>query len=153
MPLFVFPGPFPDDAETRALRAATREGPVQLRAFSTDFAHWLAASALSISLAGYNTTVQLLASGVRSVVVPDPEMSDQGPRARRLAELGLATVVEPGPDPVEAIAAAVEAALARPRPRHGLDLGGVAATRAIIETLGAASEAGRARPRPASTSG
>ena len=137
--LQVFPGPSPSADETRALRAAARGGPVRLRAFSPDFAGWLRASELSISRAGYNTTVQLLAAGVRAVVVPDPDMSDQAWRARRLAELGLATAVLGAPADAAAIAAALAEAWAGPRPpAHGLDLDGVGGTRALLE----AGEAG-----------
>lgn len=132
--LQVFPGLAPDAAEAAALREATREGPVRLRAFSPDFAGWLRASALSMSRAGYNTTVALLGTGVRAVVHPDPGMSDQVWRARRLAELGLATVVE-GPPQSGSIAEALEQAWSGPLPpNHGLDLDGVAGTRRLLET-------------------
>ncbi len=142
MTLQVFPGPAPSDEELAALRAATRSGPLELRSFSPDFASWLRSSALSISRAGYNTTVQLLATGKPAVVVPEPGMSDQGPRSRRLAELGLATVVEGHPPDEAAIAAAIQAALGRPRPRPpSFDLDGVAGTRALLEALGAGSGA------------
>ena len=137
MQLLVFPSPFPGADEVEALRAATRGGPFQLRTFSPDFTTWLAGSALSISRAGYNTSSQILKVGARSVLVPDPDRSDQGPRAMRLAELGLATVVEGRPARVEDIAAAIETALTRPPARHEFDLDGVATTRAILEKLGA----------------
>jgi predicted glycosyltransferase len=87
-----------------------------------------------MSRAGYNTTVALLATGVRAVVHPDPGMSDQVWRARRLAELGLATVVE-GPPRSGSIAQALEQAWDGPLPpAHGLDLDGVAGTRRHLET-------------------
>lgn len=135
MQLFVFPNPFPGADEVEALRAATRGGPFQLRTFSPDFTTWLAGSALSISRAGYNTASQILKARARSVLVPDPDMSDQESRAMRLAELGLATVVEGRPAHVENIAAGIETALARPPVRHELDLEGVVTTRAILEKL------------------
>jgi predicted glycosyltransferase len=136
MELHVFPGPSPPEPESEALRAAARGGPIRLREFSPDFGRWLAASELSISRAGYNTTVQLLAAGTRAVVVPDPGMSDQVYRARRLAQLGLAVDGGEGED-ADALAAALEWALARPRPRpHGLGLEGVAGTRALLEAGG-----------------
>jgi len=135
MPLLVFPGPV-GEADAGALHAAIGHEPVQLFGFSSDFPAWLAGSALSISRAGYNTCAQILASGIRSVLVPNPDNADQAPRARRLAELGLATVVEG--DRPDAIATAIVAALARPPTRHTLDLDGVAATRAVLE-----------QPRPA----
>lgn len=128
--LEVFAGAFAGQPELETLREAAAGGPVSLCPFSPEFAGRLAASALSISRAGYNTTALLLRAGVPAVVVPDPAMSDQGPRARRLAELGLATLATGDAD---ALAAAIETALARPPARHGFDLDGVAGTRALVE--------------------
>jgi predicted glycosyltransferase len=94
---------------------------------------------------------------VRAVVVPNPDNSDQEPRGRRLAQLGLASVVEGAVPSVEALAAGIEEGLARPAMRHELDLGGIAATRAFLERAasarrrrrggGIAPDSGRLRPR------
>ena len=132
MPLLVFPGPV-GEADHAALQRAIGDGPGRLFGFSPDFPAWLASSALSISRAGYNTCGQILAAGTRSILVPNPENADQAPRARRLAKLGLATVVEREPLDAEAIASAVVTALAAPPGRHTLDLEGVPATRAMLE--------------------
>ena len=113
MPLLVFPGPV-GAADHAALRAATVDAPSRLLGFSPDFPAWLAGSALSISRAGYNTCAQLLAAGTRSILVPNPENADQAPRARRLADLGLATVVPGDPPDADAIASAIVTALAGP---------------------------------------
>ena len=137
MPLVAFPSPVTGAGDMGALRAATAGGPFQLRDFSPDFDGWLAGSALSISRCGYNTAVQILSSRVRAVVVPNPDNSDQEPRGRRLAELGLATVVEGATPSVEALAAGIEEAMARPPMRHDLDVGGIAATRAFLERTNA----------------
>jgi predicted glycosyltransferase len=145
MSLFVFPSPDASTADVAALSAATCDGPFRLCEFSPDFDAWLAGSALSISRCGYNTAVQLLQARVRSVLVPNPDNSDQPPRARRLAKLGLATVIEGAAPPVEAIATAIEEAMARPPVEHALDLDGVAATRRILEELVAG--AGPSAPR------
>jgi predicted glycosyltransferase len=132
MRLLVFPGPI-DQAGHSALRTATGDEPYQLFGFSPDFPAWLAGSALSISRAGYNTCGQILASGTRCILVPNPDNAEQAPRARRLAELGLATVLEGDPPDADAIASAMASGLARPPARHALDLDGVAATCALLE--------------------
>jgi predicted glycosyltransferase len=137
MRLVVFPAPFADTRQTEALRTAARDAPVELRAFSPEFAGWLDGAELSVSRAGYNTAWQIVRAGTRGVLVPDPAMSDQEPRAERIAELGLATVVPGRPLRVDAIAAAMEEAMTRRSARSRLDLGGVAGTRAIVEKLGA----------------
>jgi len=131
--LRVFPGAWGPPDEPAALRAAAAGAPVHVEGFSPEFPRWLAGAVLSIGRAGYNTAAQLLRARVRAVVVPDAGMSDQGPRARRLAARGLATVVEGDPPRADDLAAAIRAALAGPAPRHALDLDGVAATRALLE--------------------
>lgn len=132
--LHVYPGVFAPPEDEAALRAAAIPT-IQIMRFTPDFDRVLRASALSISRAGYNTTVQLLQAGIPAVVVPDPRMSDQPPRARRLAARGLAAVVEGDPPDEAALVTAIGQALARPRAAHGLDLAGVAGTRAIVERL------------------
>lgn len=132
--LYVYPGLFVGTDEHAALRAATTPA-IELRRFTPDFDRVLAASALSISRAGYNTTVQLLQARIPVVVVPDPRMSDQPPRARRLAARGLATVVEGDPPGEDVLVTAIGEALARRPAAHSLDLAGVAGTRAIVERL------------------
>lgn len=135
MSLFGFPSPDASAADIAALSAATCDGPFRLCEFTPDFDAWLAGSALSISRCGYNTAVQLLQARVRSVLVPNPDNTDQPPRARRLAKLGLAAVIEAAAPPVEAIATAIEEAMALPTVEHSLDLNGVAATQTILEEL------------------
>jgi predicted glycosyltransferase len=134
--LRVHPGLFATSEEEATLRAAATPA-IELVRFTPAFGRVLGASALSISRSGYNTTVEILQARVPSVVVPDPRMSDQPPRARRLAARGLATVVEGDPPDADSLVAAFGEALARPRVEHDLDLAGVAGTRAIVERLSA----------------
>jgi predicted glycosyltransferase len=129
-PLLVFPGGSASADECEALAAAA--GNVRVRPFGPEFGAVLEAATLSISRAGYNTCAALLRSRTRAVLVPDPAMSDQTFRARRFADLGLAQTVEGDPPPVEALAAAMRAALAGPPPRHDLDLDGAARSEASI---------------------
>ena len=134
MRLLVFPDPRTAAADGDAIGVAGDER-VRVCGFTGEFGSWLAGSAFSMSRGGYNTTVDLLHARVPAVVVPDVRMSDQRARARRLAELGLAAIVERDPPSPEAIAVAIGRALAAPRPRHSLDLNGVATTRALLERL------------------
>jgi predicted glycosyltransferase len=108
---------------------------VRIEPFAADFQARLAGSALSVSQAGYNTCVELLAARVPAVLVPNPRMSDQRIRAERLARHGLAEVVDGDPPAVEALAQAMGRALGSPPPVHRFDLGGVARTRRLLEAL------------------
>lgn len=97
---------------------------------------------LSLSQAGYNTIVDILQAKTRAVVVPFAanNETEQGHRARTLAERGLVTMVESGtqgaPSAV-ALAAAIEAALAAPAPAiaHHINLAGAEASARIVAEL------------------
>ena len=134
-PLVIFCGLFWSEIDLARIRLATAVGPFELRPFGSDFVAWMAAADLSISRAGYNTCTNLLQTGCRALLLPDPRMSDQLFRAQRLAALGLTNVLAQGALDVGSLADAIAAALRRPPPRHGLDLDGVRGTRTLLESL------------------
>lgn len=109
------------------------DGPaVFVESFRPDLVALLEGAALSVSQAGYNTVLDLLASGVRAIVVPFEASGDeQALRARLFAARGLLRVVEEGEDLPGRLATAMEAGLAAPAPpaTPAIDLGG--ATRAV----------------------
>jgi predicted glycosyltransferase len=108
--------------------------------FRPDFSARLRSCALSISQAGYNTTMDLLAAAARAVVVPFETASEteQRRRAEILAARGMLTVVpEAGLTP-QSLADGIAAALARPPPPcAGIDLSGAATTARLVAELAA----------------
>jgi predicted glycosyltransferase len=64
--------------------------------FTGEFLSFLAAADLSISMAGYNTSMNLLAAGVPSLVYPFGQNREQRLRAKKLAAVGSMTVVDNG---------------------------------------------------------
>ena len=100
-----------------------------------DFVEMLGRCRLSISQAGYNTLMELMAVGSRGVVVPFARgaETEQTQRAELLASRGLVdTVAEAGLTP-ERLAEAVNRAAARPKMTPGaIDLGGLAKSVALI---------------------
>ncbi|HXQ39993.1 MAG TPA: glycosyltransferase [Candidatus Udaeobacter sp.] len=110
---------------------------VTLERFRDDFPSLLARCRLSVSQAGYNTVMDILAAGARALVIPFAEAGEgeQSERARLLSARGLIGLMEP---PAEAgrLASAIDAALDRPRPASsGIDLGGAGATARQILAL------------------
>lgn len=89
MRLCIFSGPFVSEADFAAIskRAAALPG-VKLERFSEDFLSYLAAADLSISMAGYNTCMNILATGVPSLVLPFAQNREQRMRAEKLSALG-----------------------------------------------------------------
>jgi predicted glycosyltransferase len=102
--------------------------------FDARFAAWLAGADLSVSYAGYNTCAALLAARVPAVVVANPRMSDQAPRAALLARLGVARTVPADARDV-VLEDALAAALAAGRPRHAVPLDGAERAARFIEGL------------------
>jgi predicted glycosyltransferase len=81
--------------------------------------------------------MDILATGARALVVPfaEADESEQTLRARLLAERGLLSLVESSVEP-SCFAAAIEAALGRPRPRPGaIDLGGARRSARLIDQM------------------
>jgi predicted glycosyltransferase len=115
-------GPYLPESERAALEATVDtlapvagRPAVVVERFRADFPSLLRTAALSVSQGGYNTVIDLLAAGVRAVVVPFDGSGDEQPlRARLLAERGLLRVVEPGALSPSTLAAAMEAALTTP---------------------------------------
>jgi predicted glycosyltransferase len=88
---------------------------VVVEGFRADLGAHLAGAALSVSQAGYNTVLELIAHRVRAVVVPYEGTGDEQPlRASLLAARGLLAVVPEAELSPARLAAAMDAALVRP---------------------------------------
>ena len=84
MKLVVFTGPFMASEDRRRLEEAAH-GAVVIETFTNEFLSYLAAADLSISMAGYNTTMNILATQVPALVFPFDQNREQRLRAERLA--------------------------------------------------------------------
>ncbi len=123
-------------ARARVPRGVTPRGVTVERA-RPDFRSLLARARLSISQAGYNTVLAVLAAGVPAVVVPFAVGSEteQSLRARLLAARGALTLVDQATLTPASLATAIAAALARGRVgtgTAGLDLRGMQTTVDIL---------------------
>lgn len=93
--LRVFLGPFMGEVERSAMAdLASGDHRISLRPFASDFLAELAGADLSISMAGYNTCMDILASRVPALVYPFPQNREQSMRAGRLEELGVLRVLK-----------------------------------------------------------
>jgi predicted glycosyltransferase len=134
------------ESEFAALKPATADGGIVLERFRSDFQALLQRCRLSVSQAGYNTVMELLAAGSRAVVVPFAEggETEQPVRARLLAERGLLTVVEPDGLTAQSLAAGIDAADRAPRPVVSFDMSGIDGTASAV--LEAIARVARSRP-------
>lgn len=95
----VFTGPFLDESDFQELLCNNRYPGLAISRFTPDFPAWLAAADISISMAGYNTCMNILAAGVKALVWPFDQNREQGLRARKLERLGyLAILPDLNPD-------------------------------------------------------
>ncbi len=92
--LCVFTGPFMSEEDFSVLEGKATSVPgVQVSRFTTEFLSFLAAADLSISMAGYNTCMNILAAEVPSLVWPFGQNQEQRLRAQKLAALGGLTLL------------------------------------------------------------
>jgi predicted glycosyltransferase len=131
-------GPFLPDADWHALRAAARgQRGLDVRRSVPDLTAELSVAAASVSQCGYNTTLDLLRTGVPALVVPFAagNEDEQTKRAERLARLGAVRVLPAGRADGPALAAEIKALLAfRPAP-VALDLDGARNTALTVANL------------------
>jgi predicted glycosyltransferase len=97
-------------------RAFAHEQGVIVEPARSDFTTLLRNATLSISQAGYNTTIETLCCADRAVLVPfgSERETEQMDRAQALAERGMVAVVAPGSLSAQSLADAVNRALAGP---------------------------------------
>lgn len=105
----------PPELRARLQARADRCEDVQLVSFTTDLMPSVRAASLVVSMAGYNTSVELLAARKSAIVVPrSMPREEQRLRASLLSKLGLVRCVEPAGDLAERLAELVPQALSAP---------------------------------------
>jgi len=124
-------------AQDRA--ALAREEGIIVEPARPDFTTLLGNATLSISQAGYNTTIETLRCADRAVLVPfaTERETEQGDRAQALAERGMVAVVPPGTLSAQSLADAVGRTLAGPSLKSfpPCDIDGGAKTAALLHRL------------------
>jgi predicted glycosyltransferase len=91
--LQVFTGPFMENNAVLRLQEM-RTDRISVSRFTPDFPAWLAAADLSVSMAGYNTCMNILAARVPSLVWPFAQNREQRLRAGRISEMGGMRILE-----------------------------------------------------------
>ncbi len=89
----VFTGPYLTVEDFSALKGKSVPG-VRVDRFAGNFPAWLAAADLSISMGGYNTTMNVLAAGTSALILPFSQNREQRLRIERLAPISNITMLE-----------------------------------------------------------
>ncbi|MCU0524363.1 MAG: glycosyl transferase [Elainella sp. Prado103] len=102
--VYAFAGPWMPEAQFQALQQGEGSEPVPamtnftIRRFTPHLIQYMQTADLSISLGGYNTTMNILKTGVRALVFPfisENQAGEQSIRAEKLEQLGVLQVVHP----------------------------------------------------------
>ncbi|MFP5213467.1 MAG: glycosyltransferase family protein [Acidobacteriota bacterium] len=130
----VFLGPFMEEEDRAYLADCAAGDPrVSLLPFSLDFLSELSRADLSVSMAGYNTCMDILASGIKALVYPFPQNQEQTLRAMRLESAGYLQMIHSLA--VESLYVSMHTTLDtfRMPPHMELDLSGARNTALVIE--------------------
>ena len=132
--MVVFTGPYMKDDDFRRLaRLAGRH--TRVSRFTDNFPGYLAAADLSVSMAGYNTSMNILAAGVPALVWPFGQNREQRLRADRLEARGALTVLDDADLAPDRLARQMKKKLDRGQTAAAdLDLDGAAGTARWLDT-------------------
>jgi predicted glycosyltransferase len=145
--LEAFCGPFMSAAEYGELHARRAAG-LGVQRFTPRLIDYLAAADLSISLGGYNTCMNLLATGVPALVLPYSRQREQPLRVAKLKPYLPLEVLGAEDLAPERLAGAIEQGLTRGRrtAAAALNLEGAAATARCLEAWAASAPPSPAAP-------
>ncbi|HUY84579.1 MAG TPA: glycosyltransferase [Steroidobacteraceae bacterium] len=107
----------PHEQSAELQEASVGRDDIEIVAYTTDLMPSIRAADLIVSMAGYNTSVELLAARKKAILVPrSAPREEQRLRASLLAGLGLCTCADAGPGLARALATLVPQVLDGPPP-------------------------------------
>ena len=93
--IVIFAGPLMDESKYQELVTLVQgKTNISLRRFTPSLIAYLDRADLSISLGGYNTTMNILKTGVKSIIYPSDKDREQAIRAEKLEQLGLLKILD-----------------------------------------------------------
>jgi predicted glycosyltransferase len=94
--LQVFTGPFmPAEKLLTLQQQAAAQPNLTLRQFTPNLLAYMQKADLSLSLGGYNTTMNILRTGVNAMILPSRKDWEQAVRAEKLQEMGVLRLLQP----------------------------------------------------------
>jgi predicted glycosyltransferase len=126
--IYAFAGPYLPEVDFLQLQELAENSPnLVIHRFTPRLMDYLNQADLSISLGGYNTTMNVLKTGVRSLIYPSPSEDQSGEqtlRARKLENLGILTVLTEADLAAELLIQHILNALKNPHQAHTFNLNG-----------------------------
>lgn len=136
--ILMFTGPFcPEPVFQQMQSIAAASANLIVERYTPHLISYMRQSDLSISMAGYNTTMNVLTTGVRSMLLPFTGNDDQEQRIRsqRLAELGVVQLIDPADLQPDRLADRIVQCLQQTPTRLQFDLNGVEKTAQLVTAL------------------
>ncbi len=134
--LHIVTGPHcPNETFAQLQQRIAAQPTITIERFTPDFPSLLQQTDLSISMAGYNTCMDILSAGVRAILYPftGNNNQEQTIRARKLEQLGRVRLIQQlNP---ERLAEAITQSRQTPVPTITLDMNGAAETARILAAL------------------
>ncbi|MBI9078470.1 MAG: hypothetical protein JEY79_01860 [Pseudodesulfovibrio sp.] len=131
--LTVFTGPYASDHEfIRLAELAVNHPGISVQRFTSQFPAYLDAASLSVSMAGYNTTMNLLAAGTYGLALPFDQNREQRMRAERIETKGALKVLGENDLEPTIFARLMADTLTRHVEPHGIDLDGARKSAQIL---------------------
>jgi predicted glycosyltransferase len=128
----IFTGPY-FEQEMFAKLSAGLPPRLRLDRFTEVFPDWLQAADLSVSMAGYNTCMNIVQAGVPALVYPFGQNREQILRATRLRQKATIRILGPADLQAESLAALIREMSNRPRYPATINLDGATGSRQQIE--------------------
>ena len=138
--MVLFTGPYMPEPQVAQLQElAAQHTHIDVRRFTSAFESLMQQATLSISMAGYNTCMNLLNTGTRALVWPftGHNNDEQTIRAKKLEQCGLLTLLSPDDLKPAQLAGKIVASLNHSpiRPCHSINTNGGRETALAIERL------------------
>lgn len=132
--IHMFTGPYFDETGFQAL-SAKQNDILKVHRYSSSFIDWLGAADLSISMAGYNTSMNILAAGVPALLYPFSQNREQRMRIETLSTAGSIKLITGADLEPERLARLIVDSGDWQRYDPAIDLGGAMNTKTLIEQL------------------
>lgn len=131
--LQLFCGPYCEESTFQQLQKSSRND-ISIDRFTNRFPDWLQAADLSISMAGYNTCMNLLQAGIPALVYPFGQNREQLLRAKRLGKKIPLTILQENDLTPSILAQKIISHLAIPRFSSDINLNGAQNTAKKLES-------------------
>jgi predicted glycosyltransferase len=140
----IFTGPFfPQQKFAELTAKAVEYSNIRLARFTPNLLTYMRKAELSISMSGYNTSMNILTTGVRALLLAFTGNDDQEQRLRsqKLADMGIVDVLQPDELVRDLLADKIIHCLQKQPNRVRFDFNGVEKTASLLRKLAAEQQA------------